>query len=189
MQTDGTPTESMQALDRLEEILWVEQARSGDSAAFTRLLSRYERPIIYYLRRITSDAQAALDLSQEVWLDVFRGLPRLVAPQAFRVWVFRIAHHKANRLLRRKQAIEAAEADVQPEPATEADPVCSAEELHLALDRLPSGQREVLTFHYLRDLSLTEIGAVLDCPVGTVKSRLFHARLALRNLLEKYVYE
>jgi len=60
-----------------------------------------------------------------------------------------------------------------------------AEALHKALQLLPSEQREILVLHYLRDLSTQELAVVLDCPAGTVKSRLYHARIALRRIMER----
>src|SRR5437660_11593367 len=89
-----------QKLARLEEALWVTEAQAGDADAFLRLLNRHEKPLLYYLRRLVTNADDALDLHQEVWLDAFRGLKSLQAPEAFRAWLYRIAHHKAARFVR-----------------------------------------------------------------------------------------
>src|SRR5215470_14945101 len=71
-----------QKLARLEEALWVSEAQAGDSDAFVRLLNRHEKPLLYYLRRLVPNADDALDLYQEVWLDAFRGLKSLQVPEA-----------------------------------------------------------------------------------------------------------
>src|SRR5215475_6049154 len=89
-----------QKLARLEEALWVGEAQAGDSDAFVRLLNRHEKPLLYYLRRVVPNAADALDLHQEVWLDAFRGLKSLQVPEAFRAWLYRIAHNKAARFVR-----------------------------------------------------------------------------------------
>jgi RNA polymerase sigma-70 factor, ECF subfamily len=177
-----------QALDRCEETLWVIRARDGGAEAFDRLMARHERPLFYYLRRFIGRTETALDAHQEVWLEVFRGLRRLHAPEAFRAWLYRIAHDKAVRFIRREirdeQIIEPLDEihhDVYVEPRF----ACDAEAIHRGLDRLPALQREVLTLYYLQDLSQDEMAIALGCPVGTIKSRLHHARIALRSLLER----
>src|SRR6185503_753910 len=99
METNGTSAPARQ-LDRLEEALWVAQAQAGDTDAFLQLIKRYERPLLYYLRRLVPNGDSALDLHQEIWVDVFRGLSSLQFPEAFRAWLYRIAHHKAARFVR-----------------------------------------------------------------------------------------
>jgi RNA polymerase sigma-70 factor (ECF subfamily) len=166
----------------------VGQAKLGDAEAFGRLMSRYERPLFYFLRKLLPEGESALDLHQEVWMDVWKGLKSLQAPEAFRVWVYRIARNKALRFRRnefRGQALaESLEANASMEEPAEEDPSIDAEALHAALAELPMKQREILTLHYLKDLSTEEIAAVLECPAGTIKSRLHHARLGLRRHLE-----
>jgi RNA polymerase sigma-70 factor, ECF subfamily len=177
-------------LARLEETLWVTQARAGDSDALIHLIKRYERPLLYYLRRLVPKPEDALDVHQEIWVAVARALPSLEAPEAFRVWLYRIAHHKAARFIRNEIRREQFQAPAVTEihDATAPSPQGSAgnaEAIHSALGFLPPHQREILTLHYLNDLSTAEIGRVLDCPPGTVKSRLHHARLALRQIMER----
>ena len=178
-----------QKLARLEEAIWVSEAQAGDADAFVRLLNRHERPLLYYLRRFVPNADDALDVHQEVWLDAFRGLKSLQIPEAFRAWLYRIAHHKAARFVRneiRQEQVTASLAEARDESsAADAEIALDAEALHKALEILPPHHREILVLHYLRDLSTHEVAAVLGCPPGTVKSRLHHARIALRNIVEK----
>jgi RNA polymerase sigma-70 factor (ECF subfamily) len=177
-----------QRLARLEEALWVTQAQAGDSDAFVRLLNRHEKPLLYYLRRHVPNADA-LDLHQEVWLDAFRGLKSLRVPEAFRAWLYRIAHHKAARFvrdgIREERVVESFVGARSENSDTDADIAVDAEALHKALEILPTHHREILVLHYLRDFSTHEVAAILDCPPGTVKSRLYHARLELRNIVER----
>ena len=181
MSATDLPARSVQ---RLEEAVWVTQARMGDTAAFVSLMKRYERSLLYFLRRMVPVGDGALDLHQEVWIDVFRGLSSLQVPEAFSVWLYRIAHHKAARFIgeeMRREELAAVNGTELPSVADEFD----AEAVHRGLGMLPAPQREVLTLHYLNDLSTAEIASVLDCPPGTVKSRLHHARLALREVIER----
>jgi RNA polymerase sigma-70 factor, ECF subfamily len=178
-----------QKLARLEDALWVTEAQAGDINAFVRLLARHEKPLLYYLRRLVANTDDALDLHQEVWLDAFRGLKSLQIPGAFRVWLYRIAHHKASRFvrngIREEQAVESL-AEAQSELADpERDFAPDVEALHKALGDLSPQHREILVLHYLRDLTTQEVAAILQCPPGTVKSRLYHARIELRNILER----
>ena len=178
--------EKAKNLDRLEETVWVIQAQAGDFAAFARLIKRYERPLFYYLRRLAPKGDGALDVFQEVWIEAFRGLPSLHVPEAFRVWLYRIAHNKAARFVRddiRRKEIDNLS---QPEQTTGPDETeLNAEAIHHGLASLPASQREILTLHYLHELSIADLGRILNCPPGTVKSRLYHARLALRQIIER----
>jgi RNA polymerase sigma-70 factor, ECF subfamily len=178
-----------QKLARLEEALWVTEAQAGDSDAFVRLLNRHEKPLLYYLRRLVPSPHDALDLHQEVWLDAFRGLKSLQVPEAFRAWLYRIAHHKAARFvrdgIREGRAVDSIVESHIESAESNADFALDAEALHKALEALPPHHREILVLHYLRDLTTQEVAAVLDCPPGTVKSRLYHARIELRNIIER----
>lgn len=178
-----------QKLARLEEALWVTEAQAGDTDAFVRLLNRHEKPLLYYLRRLVPNAADALDLHQEVWLDAFRGLKSLQVPEAFRAWLYRIAHHKAARFVRNgirdERFVESLVEARGEHSESDVDLALDAEALHKALEILPAHHREILVLHYLRDLTTQEVAAVLDCRPGTVKSRLYHARLELRNIVQR----
>jgi len=178
-----------QRLARLEEALWGTEAQAGDADAFVRLVTRHEKPLLYYLRRLVPNAHDALDLHQEVWLDTFRRLKSLQVPEAFRARLYRIAHHKAARFVRdgiREERAVYSLAEAQFESAeSNTESALDAEALHKALEALPPRHREILVLHYLRDLTTQEVAAILDCPPGTVKSRLFHARIELRNIVER----
>jgi RNA polymerase sigma-70 factor, ECF subfamily len=195
MQSGPTPNGSNGHADRLQrnqETLLVLSARAGDDGAFGQLIARFEKPLLYYLRRFIAQPEAVLDVHQEVWLAAYRQLPRLVSPEAFRAWLYRIAHDKAARFVRRAIRDEQRTGFLDEncaEFAAEAPKITEAEAVHKALDQLDVSFREALTLHYLRDLTLEEMALVLGCPVGTVKSRLFHARLALRQRMERNGYE
>jgi RNA polymerase sigma-70 factor, ECF subfamily len=178
---DSDPAnQQARALERLEEALWVAQAQAGDSQAFERLLRRYEQPILYYLRRL-APAEAAFDLNQEVWIAAFRGLEKLHTPEAFRVWLYQIAHRKAARFIKRNHVPEQLSDDFATSDTSNLD----TESVHQALALLPDDQRELLTLFYLNDRSIAEVSEILNCPPGTVKSRLHHARRAMKTIIER----
>jgi RNA polymerase sigma-70 factor (ECF subfamily) len=120
---------------------------------------------------------------------VFRGLPSLQIPEAFRAWVYRIAHHKAARFIRierrREENAPAAAEIVREQDLSQTEAMLNAEALHQGMQFLPTEDRELLVLHYLRDLSTPELAIVLGCPPGTIKSRLYHSRLALRRIIER----
>ena len=144
--------------------------------------------MLYYLRRFLPEGDC-LDLHQEVWIDAFHGLHSLQIPEAFRVWIYQIARHKAARFIRNeineKTAMESLGEDQRQEPSADTVDALEAEARHQGLQFLAPHHREILVLHYLRDLSTDELAVVLNCPRGTIKSRLYHARLALRRVMER----
>jgi RNA polymerase sigma-70 factor (ECF subfamily) len=172
-------------LDLIYERVLVVRCQAGDEAALAELVGRYDTRLRYFLRKIAADR--ADDLLQDVWLDVIRHLPRLNDPQAFRAWIYRIARDRAFGVLRRSQRSEQSLGDIdvpddQPEEGgfDEED----AERIHAALDRLPAEQREVLVLRFVEAMSYDEIAAVTGSALGTVRSRLFYGKQALRKQLE-----
>jgi len=171
-------------LDLIYERVLVVRCQAGDEGAFTELVARYDVRLRYFLRKLVSDR--ADDVLQEVWLDVFRHLPRLADPQAFRAWVYRIARDRAFGLLRKSQRIEQplGETDVPDEPDDNGFDAEDAARIHAALDLLPPEQREVLVLRFVETMSYEAIARVTSQPLGTVRSRLFYAKRALRTILE-----
>src|SRR5580704_15164394 len=86
--------------EHLYERVLILRFQTGDEAAFTELVERYHVRVRYYLRKMLGDAHLADDALQDVWLDVFRALPRLADPGAFAAWLYRIARDRAFRMLR-----------------------------------------------------------------------------------------
>ena len=175
-------------LGQFEEALLVLKAQQGDRAAFRALVEQYDRRLLYFVRRMLDDPDDAFDVLQRVWLEVFRKLPRLHAPQAFRVWLYRFAHDQAISWLRKKRvqiAIEDLPLNGVPDDCPGAAAFETAEALHVALQSLSVDHRRVLTLRFLEDMSIEEIATVLDCSPGTIKSRLHYARAALRRRIEE----
>ena len=169
---------------------WVVQVQLGDSHAFTWLVRRWHPRLLRHAHHFTRDVEGAHDVAQESWLAVVRGIASLKDPARFRPWVLRIVANKARDWVRREQSrrrlSDRAAADL-PVVATldasdRSDPL---QRVRAGLDALEPDQRLVLTWYYLEELSVGEIAQALCIPSGTVKSRLFHARNALRARLEE----
>lgn len=160
----------------------------GEPGAFDTLVSEMERPLFYYVMKLLGDEDAALDVLQEVWLKVFRGISALRVPEALRAWLYRVARGTALNHLRDDDARSWAEEPIDEAGGHQPDEAAGiasehALQVHEALDRIDRRYREVLVLLFLEGLSVSEIAAVVDIPEGTVKSRIHHAKKALREVL------
>ena len=184
--------------DDLRVHLQVLRCQAGDERAFAELFARFAERTLRYLRGLVGDA--AEDVHQEVWLAVYRGVAALADPRAFRTWLYRTTRHRAVDHLRRRKrerelvadvAAEVAERDEAVDPGDD-DPLAAltpldASEIAAALAALPAAQREVLVLRYQDGLSYAEIATVVGCSVGTVRSRLHHAKRRLHDVMESTV--
>ena len=172
-------------LSQVEEQLLVMRTQQHDHEAFQELLSIYERRVLYYVHRLTGDLEAALDVAQDVWVTVYQRIDSLRAPAAFRVWLFRIAHHKATTARRGQRRVEVQEElaaeDFETESWDELSRFGDAERVHQTLDAISVAHREVLALRFLEDLQLNEIAEVVGCHVATAKTRLHYAKKAFRK--------
>lgn len=176
------------AEETLELHLLVLRCQVGDEGAFARLFEWFGPRTLGYLRSLLGDE--AEDLQQEVWLAVYRNIRNLSNPHAFRTWLFQATRHRAIDFLRRRKradtllegaAVELGEADSAVDPPEDAAPDPAA--LESALAALPAVQREVLRLRYQDDLSYAEIALVVGCAIGTVRSRLHHAKRHLQSII------
>lgn len=174
--------------DEISERMLVMQAQARDAAAFRALVTRYERRVVYYIRRMLGDAPDAFDVMQDVWLLVFRRLPALSAPEAFRVWLYKIAHDTTvTQLRKRSRSPEPISDEIiseEPETWNEFEALERAELVHRTLELLSPPHREVLTLRFLEGLEIDEIANIVGCEIGTVKSRLHYAKKSLRQQME-----
>lgn len=161
-------------------------ARDGDRRAFEQLARRWNRRLLAHAWRLTGDVEAARDAAQFAWIEIARGLPRLQDEGAFPSWAYRIVSRRCARLVRGLQQDRAVARDLaaQPEAADSAEAAHGDADLHRAIRSLPPGQRAAVALHHFEDMSIAETAVALDVPAGTVKTRLMHARRALRRALE-----
>lgn len=166
----------------LESALLVVRWQRGDRDAFDALVRLWERPLFYYLRRLASEADA-WELLQETWIRLLRSGKTLREPRALPAFLYATARNLACSRRRGPAPVDPPDMHAESDDADALAAFDSAEQVHHALDRLPEPQREVLTLFFLQDLSLEEIAALLEVPLGTVKSRLHYARAAVKKLL------
>ena len=171
-------------------------AVSGREAAFEELVRRYQRPIASYVYRMVGDYDAALDLTQEVFIKVYNSLSRYRSEFKFSTWIYKIAHNTAIDHLRRhtvrdqimtadgvgpRSEIAIESRRLTPEQESEREERRS--EIESVVQSLPAAYRELIVLRHSHDLSYDEIAEVTGLPLGTVKNRLFRAREAMRDLL------
>jgi RNA polymerase sigma-70 factor (ECF subfamily) len=173
--------------ERLLEQVLILQYQTGNTEAFERIFSRYNARLKYFLRRLSGARRDVDDLSQEVWLTVFKELGRLRNPGAFRVWLYRIARNKVFQGFRSaRNAPEVADLEqIAEETETKEDfSPDDAAAIHKGLERLQEKHREVLMLRFLEEMSYEDIAQVVGVNLGTVKSRIHHAKRALREEME-----
>src|SRR4051812_29332920 len=174
----------------------VQTAIAGREASFEELVRRYQRPIAAYVYRMVGDYDAALDLTQEVFIKVYNSLTRYRSEFKFSTWIYKIAHNAAIDHLRRYAVRELAlaiEFDGEPRvvaiesrrltPEQESEREERRTEIESVVDHFPPAYRELIVLRHSHDLSYDEIAEVPGLPLGTVKNRLFRARDAMRELL------
>jgi len=158
------------------------RCQSKVPGAFDDLISEMERPLFYYATKLTNNQDEALDVLQEVWLTALPGIRKLKDPSSVRSWLYTIAHRAAIDRFRRDRARGHAE-EVHTELADSIDVTFSPDDaaaIHQALDRIDAKHRDILVLFFIEDFSLAEISQILNCPEGTVKSRLHYAKKALK---------
>ena len=163
--------------------------RRGEKAALEELVRTWEKRLLYFIRRLVDEEQDAWDVLQQTWLRVVSGIGALREPGSLGPWLYQVARHAAfnhgqvRATYRRFLKDYHETAPCEDAPARE--DFETAEQLHRGLVQLPVPHREVLSLFFLEDFSIDEIAQILDVPSGTVKSRLHHAKKALRAVLGK----
>ena len=172
----------------------VKRVQKGDKGAFDLLVLKYEHKIVNLVMRYVRDPEQALDISQEAFIKAYRALPRFRGDSAFYTWLYRIAVNTAKNFLaaqrRRPMDIELDLQDPEqyglhaklketdtPEAITLSQEL--QETLERAIEALPDDLRTAIILRELDGMSYEEIAQTMDCPVGTVRSRIFRARDAI----------
>ena len=185
-----------------QEREWLQAAQEGDDDAFGLLHGVLAPPLNRFVRRLIGDETEADDVTQEALFTLYLHLKTLDPPEKMRPFLYRVARNRCYDILRRqgrydhvsvdqdeddlgsiRVGFELAEAhgDAPPEDATHW--LLLMVEVREAMDRLPELQRQTLILFSEEDMSYDEIAQIMDVNIGTVKSRLFHARRGLRGLL------
>jgi RNA polymerase sigma-70 factor (ECF subfamily) len=171
-----------QALDDYLVLL----AQGGSQPAFARLAARWTPKLLAFAARALGTTEQATDAVQDTWESAARGLKRLEDPARFRAWIYAIASRKCADALRakyrRQTVIDAAQA-MESSPADAESDANVRLDFESALKRLPPEQRVAVSLYFGEEMSVAEIAQITGAPEGTVKSRLFAARKALREKL------
>jgi RNA polymerase sigma-70 factor (ECF subfamily) len=160
----------------------------GSSHAFDELFSRYKQPIYGFFRRRIAESTQAEELTQETFVALLRAASRYEPRSLFRTYLYAIGF-KILRAYRRKAAFRATffgQQNSSPDPSKR-DATESGLWVRRAVEKLEAMDREILLLREFEQLSYAEIADLLQLPLNTVRSRLFRARTALRNLLEPQV--
>jgi RNA polymerase sigma-70 factor (ECF subfamily) len=168
----------------------IRQAARGKVEAYNLLVSRWEKRVYNYLLRLVRNREDALDLTQDVFLKAYQNLRKLDDPGRFAPWLYRIAHNEAYSMFRKKRP-EMDVDEIEPE-RTETEitvggspvfPIELSLAVASALDRLSPEQREAVVLKIYQGFKFEEMAEVLECPVSTVKSRLYTALELLKAQL------
>jgi RNA polymerase sigma-70 factor (ECF subfamily) len=180
----------------------VRRVKKGDRRAFDLLFSRYQHKIYGLVSRFVRDQQDIDDVVQEAFIKAYRALPRFRGESAFYTWLYRIAINTAkNYLLARGRRPPAADIDAEdaefmdggdflretenPENQLSRDELENA--INEAISRLPDDLRSAVTLREFDGLTYEQIAVIMECPVGTVRSRIFRAREAIDQQIQPYV--
>ena len=177
----------------------VERTQRGDKHAFELLVSKYQRKLVRLLSRLIRDSAEVEDVAQEAFIKAYRALPSFRGDSAFYTWLYRIGINTAKNYLvakgRRTPTIsefDAEEAENFDEssqlrelntPESELISKEIAETINQAMTELPEELRVALTLREIEGLSYEEIASMMNCPIGTVRSRIFRAREAIAEKL------
>jgi RNA polymerase sigma-70 factor (ECF subfamily) len=173
------------------ESLWIQQIAGGDRDAFEKLYKAYAARLFRYLFSMLGDANAAEELVNDVMVAAWKGAGQFRGQSKPSTWLFGIAHHKALNELRRRQpqVVDIEEASEVASTAEGPDTAVRRRSLEQtvrgALQTLSPEHREVMELTFYQGLSYQEIAEIMQCPVNTVKTRMFYARKKLQEALEK----
>ena len=187
----------------VEEKVLVERARQGDMGAYDALIRRYQERIYATVYHMTSNHEDANDLTQESFIKAFQALKSFKGGSSFYTWIYRIAVNKTiNFLKQRKNHVSMSLNDLDFNAEHDPDLVALvsdntprrdiglselSEKLNAAMQKLSEHHRLVVTLHDVQGLSHEDIAKIMDCNVGTVRSRLFYARQQLQAYLSDYL--
>ena len=168
----------------------VKRVQKGDKGAFDLLVLKYQHKIVDLVMRYVRDPELALDITQEAFIKAYRALPRFRGDSAFYTWLYRIAVNTAkNHLAAQRRRPMDVELDLQdPEQydlharlkdTDTPEGVTMGNELRETVEGLPDDLRTAIILRELDGMSYEEIAQTMECPVGTVRSRIFRARDAI----------
>ena len=208
MPADPQPAKDIGPQSGDSDAMLVERAVAGDQRAFELLVIKYQRRIERLIGRMVRDVNLVEDIAQETFIRAYRALHQFRGDAQFYTWLYRIAVNTAKRFLLKlkhdpavfQSALQSSDEDDETfqrrsEPSTDETPesVLAAKEIgeavNAALEALPDDLKQALTLREIEGLSYEEIAGLMNCPLGTVRSRIFRARESVSSkvkpMLEK----
>jgi len=203
LQFDKPDLDAETPLDEITDMQLVEMARHENISAYDELVRRYQERIYATVYHMTSNHEDANDLTQDTFVKAYRAIKSFKGDSSFYTWIYRIAVNKTiNFLKQRKNRVHMSLNDLDFQAENDPDLVALVsdktprrelglaelqEKLNSAMQKLSEHHRMVVTLHDIQGLSHEEIGNIMDCNVGTVRSRLFYARQQMQALLSDYL--
>ena len=184
--------------ERETDQLLVERVQKGDKRAFDLLVGKYQHKIVSLISRYVSDHAEALDVAQEAFIKAYKAIGRFRGDSAFYTWMYRIAINTAkNHLVSQSRRPPSSDVDAQDAEQFQVDTRLKdhgspehellKEEIertiHDAISELPDDLRVAITLREMDGMSYEDIATTMDCPIGTVRSRIFRAREAIDGRL------
>jgi len=177
-------------LDKLYTEYLVTRAQTGDREGLNLLAEHYQKRLMAFAYRLTADGEMAQEAVQEAWADIVRGLVRLSDVRLFNAWAYKIVSRRCAdqiRKVQRRRKINSAYASEPRPQATigeHSEQSTDSNTILALIQNLPDEQRTTMVLFYSEDLGVAEIAHITGVPVGTVKTRLLHARNKIRAKLE-----
>lgn len=185
------------------DLALVERARAGDPKAFEMLVVKYQRRIERLIGRMVRDSDLVFDIAQETFIRAYRALPQFRGDSAFYTWLYRIAVNTAKKALldmKRDPVVlessllgsddddETSRPGSEPTDMATPDAVLASKEIaaavNAAVEALSDDLRQAIVLREMEGLSYEEIAEIMNCPIGTVRSRIFRAREAIAQRLK-----
>jgi len=201
--SEAEPPSGASANAPTEDIVLVHRSQQGDMSAYDELVRRYQERVYATIYHMTANHEDANDLAQETFIKGYQALKSFKGDSGFYTWVYRIAVNKTiNFLKQRKNKVHLSLNDLDFNAENDPDLVALIsdktprrdisltelqEKLNAAMLKLSEVHRLVVTLHDIQGLSHDEIGKIMDCNIGTVRSRLFYARQQLQAYLSDYL--
>jgi RNA polymerase sigma factor (sigma-70 family) len=174
-----------------EDRFWVKMVKDGRKNDFAHIIKKYKDPIYYYILKMVRNEDDAMDLAQETFIKAYNGLSGYQETYSFKSWLFTIASHHTIDFLRkrkRRKEIDLQEVDRGKPYVPMVDSLIRDEtmqRLDREIERLPDNYRMVILLKHKEELTIEEIGTIMDIPEGTVKVWLHRARAQLRKRIER----
>ncbi len=175
----------------MDDKLLIERIADGEKAAIQSLFARHHTRLYRSIARQVGNPSMAEEITNEVFLEVWKNAARYEGRSSVSTWIMAIAHNKAVSAMRKRQEVLIDDdeislvGDTADNPEVVAQKSNKADAIRAAIEKLSPDHKKIIDLSYYHEMSIREVAEVLDIPENTVKTRMFHARKNLANLLEK----